>query len=127
MMRGWQILDNTFVDCQCGILLGGGRDNVIRGNTFVRTDMAIHFDDRGLGGEKGSCDSTGRDYVQGLNASMNPAWAKYGMAWADLCTPVNNTIEGNSFCQCPIFVDVPPATVTKWKSIERGNTNVTSC
>ena len=45
---------------QCGILLGGGRDNVMRGNTFVRTDTAIHFDidGRSMGGEKGSAGST---------------------------------------------------------------------
>ncbi|EFC37914.1 predicted protein [Naegleria gruberi] len=39
---------NILVDCYRGLLIGGGRDNVVFGNVFVNNTQAIYADDRGL-------------------------------------------------------------------------------
>ncbi len=46
---GITISENLFTDCHWGMLMGGGRDNVIEGNVFVDCGLALHFDARGLG------------------------------------------------------------------------------
>ena len=32
LLSGWQILNNSFIDCQVAMFVGGGRDNVLRDN-----------------------------------------------------------------------------------------------
>ena len=77
-MSGWLIEGNTVIDAQMGIMVGGGRDTIVRGNNFINCDKALHIDNRGMGGEKPSC--LGADMV-GLKAAMaTPAWAKYGLS-----------------------------------------------
>jgi hypothetical protein len=46
---GITIRENLFTDCHWGMLMGGGRDNVIEGNVFIDCGRALHFDARGLG------------------------------------------------------------------------------
>ena len=104
-----------------------GRDNVIRGNSFVKTDLAIHFDNRGMGNEQHSCNLTGGDYLNGVRAQQLPAWSKYGMTFDDLCVPVNNSIVGNRYCKTPTFVNNPESTVKRWKSTEADNVNSSDC
>ena len=48
-MSGYEVVNNTFEDVQRGVFIGGGRRNRVVGNTFTRTDTAIHLDDRGAG------------------------------------------------------------------------------
>ena len=42
------ITDNLFENCMTGVVLGGGRDNVVTFNHFVSTDLAVHLDNRGM-------------------------------------------------------------------------------
>ena len=44
---GWYVANNTFVNCDIGVLLGGGRRNTITGNSFTKLSLGIHFDNRG--------------------------------------------------------------------------------
>lgn len=46
---GTTISGNVFEGPGTGIMIGGGRDNVVENNVFVGTDPAIHFDARGRG------------------------------------------------------------------------------
>ncbi|MHC4106996.1 MAG: right-handed parallel beta-helix repeat-containing protein [Planctomycetota bacterium] len=46
---GITIRENLFTNCHWGMLMGGGRDNVIEGNVFIDCGLALHFDARGLG------------------------------------------------------------------------------
>ena len=77
-MSGWLIEGNTVVDAQMGIMVGGGRDVVVKGNRFIGCDKALHIDNRGMTGEKPDClvpDMTS------LKAAMGaPAWAKYALS-----------------------------------------------
>jgi parallel beta-helix repeat protein len=54
-MSGWLIENNTVIDAQMGIMVGGGRDTIVRGNSFVNCDKALHIDNRGMTGEEGDC------------------------------------------------------------------------
>jgi parallel beta-helix repeat protein len=48
-LSGTTVEGNVFVDCWWGMLVGGGRDNVVRGNLFFDCHLAVHGDARGLG------------------------------------------------------------------------------
>jgi len=49
MASGFLVEGNLFVDCNWGILAGGGRDNMIRANIFAGCRRAISYDARGIG------------------------------------------------------------------------------
>ena len=42
------IVDNVLEETGFGIFVGGGRHNVVRGNTMINCKMALHLDTRGL-------------------------------------------------------------------------------
>lgn len=46
---GTRIERNIFVRAGRGMMIGGGRDNIVEGNAFVECTPAIHLDGRGLG------------------------------------------------------------------------------
>ncbi len=56
---GTNVFGNLCVEAGRGVLVGGGRDNTIENNIFVRCKPAIHVDQRGLGWAKNYFD--GRD------------------------------------------------------------------
>ena len=47
-LSGTVIADNLFENCMTGVVLGGGRDNVVMFNRFVGNDLAVHLDNRGM-------------------------------------------------------------------------------
>ncbi|MEY5060447.1 MAG: hypothetical protein RIS45_368, partial [Planctomycetota bacterium] len=49
MSSGITVEDNIFVRCNWGVLVGGGRDNALRRNTFVACAKAVSWDARGVG------------------------------------------------------------------------------
>ena len=49
MSSGITVEDNVFVRCNWGVLVGGGRDNTLRRNTFVACAKAVSWDARGVG------------------------------------------------------------------------------
>ena len=50
-MSGWSIINNTFINCEQGGVIGGGRRNTFSGNYYERCDLALHIDNRGMGGK----------------------------------------------------------------------------
>jgi hypothetical protein len=49
MASGIAVEDNTFVRCNWGVLVGGGRDVTLRRNTFAACAKAVSWDARGVG------------------------------------------------------------------------------
>lgn len=49
MASGITVAGNIFYNCHWGMLVGGGRDNLIMGNVFIGGTRAISFDARGVG------------------------------------------------------------------------------
>jgi hypothetical protein len=105
---GWLVEDNYFESTTRCMFIGGGRQNIVRGNTFVNCTTPLHIDGRGLGTK---CDHTG-------NPTLNPSklidelehvfhyrqspWAT-AFPTIDVslapCAPALNTIVNNRFCQ----------------------------
>ena len=55
-LSGQTISNNTFRNVYNGMMLGGGRDNMIAGNRFEQMgNLGITFDARGLGWQASSC------------------------------------------------------------------------
>lgn len=54
-MSGYKIENNTFIDSQVGVFIGGGRRNLVANNTMRHCDTAVHFDQRGHGCYRVSC------------------------------------------------------------------------
>ena len=46
-MSDYEVIGNTFIDCQVGMFIGGGQRNVVANNTMQHCDTAVHFDQRG--------------------------------------------------------------------------------
>ena len=46
-LSGWTVVNNTFIDCQKGVFVGGGRNTWVAGNRFFNCDTAVHLDNRG--------------------------------------------------------------------------------
>ena len=55
-MSGWEFYGNTIVNSTTGVLLGGGRRNVIRGNVFRGNQLDIAFDNRGMSWQTSYCE-----------------------------------------------------------------------
>ena len=99
-MTGWLVANNTFIDCQNGVLLNGGRGNVVANNSFREVDYAVYMGDE--------CQSD-LAYGKLVNASRWPAWAKYGMevpptvaAYQNYtCLAGGNVFENNTYCTVP--------------------------
>jgi hypothetical protein len=47
-ISGWLVENNTFIDCQTAMLLGGGRDARVINNTIESCDLGFEFDNRGM-------------------------------------------------------------------------------
>jgi hypothetical protein len=47
-MSGWHVENNTFIDCQTAMLLGGGRDVTVVHNVIESCDLGLEFDNRGM-------------------------------------------------------------------------------
>ena len=97
-LSGITVEHNAFVDCWWGIMVGGGRDNTVRENLFVRCHLAMQLDARGLGWAASG--------LEGLRASLEKVPYK-GEVWRrrypgierilddDPMSPKGNTVGGN--------------------------------
>jgi hypothetical protein len=137
-MSGWLVENNTFVDCQTAMLLGGGRDARVVGNTIESCGLGLHYDNRGMTWEHTTnCVAA----LAGLNRTLaGPAGAAYARKWPEMlkvagyrpCDPVNDTIANNTYVATPRFCDTTPITAASWGSVMNNNTDLsptqnTSC
>ena len=104
-MSGWEFYGNTIVNATTGILIGGGRRNLISNNTFIDCDADIHFDNRGMNWGHSNC-AIGCDPKLGtscfhaelvaLNFTNPPYSVRYpevvGIYSDHPCVPVDNVI-----------------------------------
>ena len=105
---GFLLEDNHLESMSVGILLGGGRQNIIRANTFVNVTTPLHVDGRGLGS---SCDTTGDPtknpnvFIDELEKDFHYRQPPWSLAVPDInvslapCAPALNTVVDNRFCQ----------------------------
>ena len=110
-MSGWEIVGNSFINAQMGILVGGGRHNTVENNTFVDCDIGINLDDRGLTWDTSNCPPGGAFQIEleGYNYTHDPWLSRYpmlpGIYDDNPCTPIHNSIQGNRYCGVPLFLE----------------------
>ena len=126
--------DNTFIECDIAVFIGGGRRHVVRDNYFHNNLYAVHVDDRGLNWERAFADPNGPlvHELQRLRYQQ-PPWSRHypelvGIVHDRLGTPAYNRVFGNRWCclhnhsQCKGFLDVPERNLTEWASEAHNNT-----
>ena len=62
------ITGNVIREAHRGVMIGGGRDNLVAGNKFWECDIAVHFDARGLGWAHNWFDGTDNTLFDRLRA-----------------------------------------------------------
>ena len=140
------IRHNTFVDCQVGTWIGGGRRNTVVLNRYEKCDTAVHLDNRGTrGGAKRAdqCDDICKPLSTGCTcntgaaqwmATASSAAATWRARWPFLLSlrserlgqPAYNNISSNNFC-LGNFIDVSQNATVKWGTVVESNVNVTTC
>lgn len=135
-MSGWSILENSFRNVYKGVQLGGGRRNTIANNTFYNVSYEpVHLDDRGMGGQRTSCEAGGK-FQQQLEALhyTRPPWSSHYPDLVDIwsspqtmfpCQPAFNRLVYNTFCRAANFSNEPPTWVQQYHSV--WSDNVEAC
>lgn len=151
-MSGWMIYNNTFIDCQVGMFIGGGRRNEVKYNRFEQCDLAVHLDDRG----KGCFDPKCFPNCAGHLCDGDTLWASVGgtdddltqvgekfrtLPWAtrypeipnipvdgEMGAPVYTQIVGNRYCKCKDFFNFNVTQVVDdWRGTFADNAEVSDC
>ena len=102
-MTGYRIYNNTFIDCQNGLLFNGGRDNYVYNNYFQDVDYVAYIGDE--------CKNI-ETYNNLKAVGKWPAWSKYKSQkpamtipptfseFSNLsCVAGGNQFKGNSYCR----------------------------
>jgi hypothetical protein len=143
-MSGWSIHENSFINCQIGSFIGGGRRNTVRNNYYEHCDTAQHIDNRGMNWENSAtnCTKIGKPFSNTCNtgaaiwmvteSSAAKTWTSRFPYLATigkdrLCMPAYNNISNNRFCNCDRFLDASLDDVKSWGTYVSDNVNVSSC
>lgn len=101
-LSGTKVEGNIFYRAGRGVMIGGGRDNEVRGNVFVECNPAIHVDARGKGWASyyfDGKDNTLFDRLKAVNGTQPPYSYRYPQLKTilqdDPAWPKGNVIERN--------------------------------
>jgi hypothetical protein len=151
----WLIEGNTFIDCQVGSFIGGGRENRIIGNRFIRCGTVQYLNDQGRGFDSGTvqCDTVAAPLTTDCSTgaaewmtSASAAAATWAARWPQMTTlrntsshlgwPAAGAIINNSYCvgsATPgefISSNVPEEVredLSKWYITATGNVQTFDC
>lgn len=133
-LSGHVVHNNTFIDCQKGVFIGGGRRFQVHSNYFQKCDVAVHIDNRGQSWQKDRC-APGGDFEKELK-SLNyqqPPWSTHYPEIINImkdhpCVPVYNNISQNQWCKsCKKFIDASEQNIHDWLDIVQDNPEIDSC
>ena len=66
-MSGWNMYNNTIINTEKGIFIGGGRRNIAKNNYCENVNYCMHLDNRGMNWQQTSCNNTNTSSLwQGL-------------------------------------------------------------
>ena len=141
-MRGWNIYNNSFINCTTGTFVGGGRLNNVSYNYYENVGTAHHFDNRGMGWQKPSfvncschgkapnngcaCDTGAITYE--IEGPAGSAWkAEFGRLVGTVkdvncgtnelgLIPCYNVVSNNQYCRTKTMCDASMSEVEAWHS-----------
>ena len=134
-ISGNNITNNIFIQCYSGILVGGGRRNLISKNYFAKCGNDILFDDRGLTWQTEFCQKNGTFEKELIIVNYTyPPWSSEYPYLPNImnqqpCTPVFNQFINNKYCcnqdnnifnTCS-FISQSNETIQSWNSTIYGN------
>jgi hypothetical protein len=110
MASGITVASNLFYECHWGMLVGGGRDVLIRGNVFVGGSLGVRFDARGIGWMASwladPATSTLHKRLEAVPYREPPWSVRFPMLRSYLTDrfgrPVGSAVVGNAFCGVPL-------------------------
>ena len=147
-MSAWLITNNTIRDSEVGVLVGGGRRNLVVNNTFERVGTMVYLNAQGTNFDNPSDNCS--DVSPPLSTQCNtgaaewmltkaPARHEWASRWPEmrrirqehLGYPYGTQIKGNSYCATPLFISGPDemdAAKARTVFVEvDGNIKTTSC
>jgi hypothetical protein len=77
---GTTVFGNICCRVRRGVLVGGGRDNIIENNYFIHCEQGVHIDQRGIGWAKDYIDgrtNTLYEFLAAVNGTQPPYATKY--------------------------------------------------
>ena len=137
-ISGWRFENNSFVDCEVGLFIGGGRSTVATGNVFTNCSRtAVHLDNRGMNWESMECAGNGTAAYAEVVAVLNgPSGAEWRRRWGPellnisgmdhLCVPVYNRITDNVYSDCGRFIDAGDDDLAAWLDVVTRNRNASA-
>jgi hypothetical protein len=111
-----------------GIQLGGGRQHLIKNNTFLNCSTNVAFDNRGMYSQGSYCEPGGtfNDQLDSVSYQQPPWSVAYPWLPAiyddEPCVPVWNNFTANRYYPCGNgFVNQQDSTIQSWDSNEWDN------
>lgn len=120
-MSAWLVTNNTVRDSTVGVLIGGGRDNLVVDNTFVRCGTMVYLNAQGTTFDSAvdNCSDVSAPLTTQCNTgaaewmlTKAPAAAEWASRWPELITirqdhlgyPYGTKITGNTYCGAEFFI-----------------------
>eukprot|EP00466_Bigelowiella_natans_P016053 jgi/Bigna1/135768/aug1.31_g10476 len=144
-ISAWLVTNNTFIDCQVGAFIGGGRENCVTHNRFVRCGTVQHLDNIGMLVQKdfNNCSQVAPPFQTNCNpgaaewmVTRSIAAGKWAEAFPTMVNlsrnhpgmPAYNKISSNSYCNCSEFMNpLPDGAPQTWLTDVSDNVEDTSC
>merc|ERR1712216_27506 len=150
-MSGWHIYNNSFINCTTGTFIGGGSFNLIYDNYYEMVDTCQHFDNRGMGWQKGACNASAPCITGGnggscmcnagaayhvLHGPAGDEWkAHWGTELQDVidnpkcinkqgALPCFSQVVNNTYCKSGKFIDASSSSTLAWNAIVSNNVEV---
>eukprot|EP01064_Diplonema_japonicum_P003712 TRINITY_DN12409_c1_g1_i1.p1 TRINITY_DN12409_c1_g1~~TRINITY_DN12409_c1_g1_i1.p1 ORF type:complete len:637 (+),score=79.85 TRINITY_DN12409_c1_g1_i1:79-1911(+) len=128
------MINNTFIRCQCGTFIGGGRRHTVTGNTYINVSSPMHIDNRGQTWEASYCTAPNGTFWEEMYA-VNYTLPPYSTAYPELldvdspCVPVHNVVSFNRYCGAGAsgFADFSDAQAKAWGVTMEGNIEFGGC
>eukprot|EP01084_Bolivina_argentea_P162756 283192_1 len=102
---GWRAYNNTIINAQGGILIGGGRRDIIKNTYCYNVNYCVHIDNRGQTWQPQPCTPPKGLLWEGLYSVnyQKPPWSTsypeiVNIASEEPCVPVFADIENNQYC-----------------------------
>ncbi|MGL4594468.1 MAG: right-handed parallel beta-helix repeat-containing protein [Thermoguttaceae bacterium] len=103
---------NIFYQASRAVFIGGGRDNIVRGNLFLECFQGIHLDSRGMSWKQWNTSGDGWNLEEKAEAVnyKNPPWSEKYPKLATLLqnepkAPLGCVFEDNIFIDCIQWLD----------------------